>query len=89
VKFQFIRSFKKCIVGGGRETLPPVDKVYLAMKSLSETIASSDMDEVKKDDVVGISNEKHAFILQNIFSSQLFKKILQKLHKKMMCTWQC
>ncbi len=42
------------------------------------------MDEVKKDDVVGISNEKHASILQNIFSSQPFKKILQKLHRKMM-----
>ena len=84
VKFQFIRSFKKCIGGGSREALPSVDKVYSTMKSLPEIDTFSDMEEVKKDDVTGITNEKQAFILQNIFGSQPFKKIVQKLHKKMM-----
>lgn len=84
VKFQFIRSFKKCIGGGGREALPSVDKVYSTLKSLPETIMTSEIEEVKKNDVMGINNEKQAFILQNIFSSQPFKKIVQKLHKKMM-----
>ncbi|KAL7436711.1 hypothetical protein ACHAXM_005328 [Skeletonema potamos] len=84
VKFQFIRSFKKCIGGGGREALPSVDKVYSTLKSLPETNKISEVDGVKKDDVTGVNNEKQAFILQNIFSSQPFKKILQKLHKKLM-----
>ena len=85
VKFQFIRSFKKCVGGSSREELPSVDKVYSTLKKLPEADTQSQADGLKKDDIItGISNEKHAFILQNIFSSQPFKKILQKLHKKLM-----
>ena len=84
VKFQFIRSFKKCIGGGGREALPSVDKVYSTLKSLPETNTLPEIEGVKNHDVMGINNEKQAFILQNIFSSHPFKRILQKLHKKTM-----
>lgn len=84
VKFQFIRSFKKCIGRGSKVDLPSVDEISSTLKSLPEANSPSHIDGLKKDDITGINNEKHAFILQNIFISQPFKKILQKLHKKLM-----
>ena len=81
VKFQFIRSFKKCIGGGGRESLPSIDKIYSILKGM-ESLSAIDGDGGMKHDVTGVMNDKQAFILQNIFSSKPFKRTLQKLHKK-------
>jgi hypothetical protein len=82
VKFQFIRSFKKCVGGGSKETLPSLDRVY---SSLIKLQADSSTDATEMEGVVmGMQNEKQNFILHSIFSSQPFKKVIQKLHKKMM-----
>lgn len=80
VKFQFIRSFKKCVGGGSKEALPSLDRVYSSLIKLQEdSTDASDM-----EGVMGMQNEKQSFILHSIFNSQPFKKVIQKLHKKMM-----